>query len=63
MDTTITIPKGVRNFFIEVGEMSFFAGRFFKEAIKPPFEFKELTETVLPNGEPVIRYSFLLQVL
>ncbi|MGB5238250.1 MAG: ABC transporter permease [Flavobacteriaceae bacterium] len=50
MDTTITIPKGVRNFFIEVGEMSFFAGRFFKEAVKPPFEFKELLRQCYQMG-------------
>ena len=28
-------------FLIEVGELSFFAGRFFKEATKSPFEFRE----------------------
>ncbi|MCK5442010.1 MAG: ABC transporter permease [Maribacter sp.] len=29
-------------FFIEIGELSFFATRFFKEVLKPPWEFKEL---------------------
>jgi phospholipid/cholesterol/gamma-HCH transport system permease protein len=29
-------------FLIEIGEMSYFAGRFFKEVFKRPFEFKEL---------------------
>ena len=42
MNTVKAIPSGVRSFFIELGEMSYFAGRFFKEAVKPPFEFKEL---------------------
>lgn len=28
-------------FLLEIGELSIFAGRFFKESIKPPFEFKE----------------------
>lgn len=50
MDITMTIPKGIRNFFIEVGELSFFAGRFFKEALKPPFEFKELLRQCYQMG-------------
>jgi phospholipid/cholesterol/gamma-HCH transport system permease protein len=50
MDAMITIPKGVRNFFIEVGELSFFAGRFFKEAVKPPFEFRELLRQCYQMG-------------
>lgn len=29
-------------FFEEIGEMARFAGRYFKEAFSPPFEFKEL---------------------
>ncbi|NNC70809.1 MAG: ABC transporter permease [Flavobacteriaceae bacterium] len=36
------INKGFKEFLIEIGEMSFFAGRFFKESFKAPFEFKEL---------------------
>lgn len=32
----------LRSFFIETGELAYFAGRFFKEVIKRPFEFKEL---------------------
>jgi phospholipid/cholesterol/gamma-HCH transport system permease protein len=31
-----------KSFFIEVGELSYFAGRFFKEVFSRPFEFKEL---------------------
>lgn len=30
-----------RSFLIETGELAFFAGRFFKEIFKRPFEFKE----------------------
>lgn len=29
-------------FFIEIGELTYFAGRFFKEVFTKPFEFKEL---------------------
>ena len=37
-------PKinGVKAFLIETGELSFFAGRFFKQTFKRPFEFQEL---------------------
>jgi phospholipid/cholesterol/gamma-HCH transport system permease protein len=31
-----------RSFFIEIGELSQFAGRYFREVLSPPFEFKEL---------------------
>jgi len=32
----------IRAFFEEVGDMSRFAARFFREAVSPPFEFREL---------------------
>ncbi len=32
----------IRSFFEELGDMSRFAGRFFREAVSPPFEFREL---------------------
>lgn len=32
----------LQNFFIETGNIARFTGRFFKEAFKPPYEFKEL---------------------
>jgi phospholipid/cholesterol/gamma-HCH transport system permease protein len=38
----IQLPKQLRSFLIEIGELSLFAGRVLKEAFKPPFEFKEL---------------------
>jgi phospholipid/cholesterol/gamma-HCH transport system permease protein len=34
--------KKLRQFFVEIGELSYFAMRFFKEVLKPPWEFKEL---------------------
>ena len=50
MNTAKAIPSGVRSFFIELGEMSYFAGRFFKEAVKPPFEFRELLRQCYQMG-------------
>jgi phospholipid/cholesterol/gamma-HCH transport system permease protein len=34
--------KGLRLYFLETGQISLFAFRYFKEALKPPFEFREL---------------------
>ena len=34
--------KRLKQFFVEIGELSYFAMRFLKEALKPPYEFKEL---------------------
>ena len=36
-----TISK-IEDFFIEIGELTYFGGRFFKELFNKPFEFKEL---------------------
>lgn len=38
----IQLPNSIRSFLIEVGELSFFAGRFFREVVSRPFEWKEL---------------------
>jgi len=38
----LQIPDKFRAFFIEIGELSYFASRFFKELFSRPFEFKEL---------------------
>jgi len=38
----LQIPDKFRAFFIEIGELSYFAGRFIKELFSKPFEFKEL---------------------
>jgi phospholipid/cholesterol/gamma-HCH transport system permease protein len=32
----------LKDFFAEIGDLSYFAGRYFKEVFKPPYEFKEL---------------------
>ncbi len=39
---SLQIPNKIKTFLIEIGELSYFAGRFFKEAVTRPFEFKEL---------------------
>ncbi|MCF6294240.1 MAG: ABC transporter permease [Flavobacteriaceae bacterium] len=36
------ITSRIETFFIEVGEMAYFTGHFFKEVFTRPFEFKEL---------------------
>jgi len=36
-----TITK-IKNFFIEIGDITYFSNRFFKELYSKPFEFKEL---------------------
>lgn len=41
MNTVFKISETFRSFLFEVGDLSYFAGRFFKEAFKRPFEFKE----------------------
>lgn len=40
----------IKTFFIEVGDMSFFAGRYFREVFSPPFEFKELVRQCYHMG-------------
>ena len=42
MIQSLQISNAIKNFFIEIGSLSFFAIRFFKEATTRPFEFKEL---------------------
>ncbi|MFD0863782.1 MlaE family ABC transporter permease [Sungkyunkwania multivorans] len=36
------ISSSVKQFFVQIGALSYFAGRYFKEVFKPPFEFGEL---------------------
>ena len=50
MNHELHIPKGVRSFLIEVGELSYFAGRFFKEVFTRPFELKELLRQCYQMG-------------
>jgi len=40
----------LKSFFKEIGELSYFTSRFFKEALKPPFEFKELLRQCFNMG-------------
>ncbi|MEL6809764.1 MAG: ABC transporter permease [Bacteroidota bacterium] len=42
MPIAVEILKRTRTFFVEVGDLSYFAGRYFKEVFSPPFEFSEL---------------------
>jgi phospholipid/cholesterol/gamma-HCH transport system permease protein len=44
------IRSQVNTFFIEIGELSYFSGRYFKEVLKPPFEFKELLRQCYSMG-------------
>ncbi|WP_281541145.1 MlaE family ABC transporter permease [Maribacter aestuarii] len=39
-----------KQFFMQIGDLSYFAGRFFKEVLKPPFEFKELLRQCYQMG-------------
>lgn len=41
MEWTTKIMDELKEFFILIGEMSLFAGRYFKQVFKPPFEFRE----------------------
>lgn len=47
------------SFFAEIGDMAFFAARFFREAFTPPFEFKELLRQCYNMGN---RSFFLVGV-
>jgi phospholipid/cholesterol/gamma-HCH transport system permease protein len=42
MIQTNSIKARIQDFFIEIGELTLFAGRFFRESLKRPFEGKEL---------------------
>lgn len=42
MKLSTQIQSGILNFFDQIGDLSFFLGRFFKEFSKPPYEFSEL---------------------
>ena len=40
----------IKQFFIQIGELSYFAGRFFKEVFTAPFEFRELLRQCYQMG-------------
>ena len=42
MEISLKIIEKAKNFLIEIGELSLFTQRFFKEVFSRPFEFKEL---------------------
>ena len=42
MSALNSIKTQLKTFLIEIGELSLFTGRYFREAFKRPFEFKEL---------------------
>jgi len=44
------ITNSLKIFIIEIGELSFFANRFFKEVLTKPFEFKELLKQCYNMG-------------
>lgn len=50
MNHSVQIPNNVRSFLIELGELSYFAGRFFKELFTRPFELKELLRQCYQMG-------------
>ena len=37
-----SIAQRIKKFFVEVGELGYFTGHYFKQALSPPFEFNEL---------------------
>ncbi|MEK8180099.1 ABC transporter permease [Flavobacterium buctense] len=41
MDNNSKVAESFKNFLIEIGELSYFTSRFFKELFNPPFELKE----------------------
>lgn len=40
----------IKQFFVQIGELSYFAGRFFKEVFTSPFEFRELLRQCYQMG-------------
>lgn len=50
------VLSGVKSFIAETGDMAYFAGRFFREVFKRPFEFKEFLRQCYNIGNR----SFLL---
>ena len=44
------LPKGLTEFLNEAGEIARFAGKFFKQAFRPPFEFKEVLKQAFEIG-------------
>jgi phospholipid/cholesterol/gamma-HCH transport system permease protein len=41
MDKSSPFGENINAFFAEIGDLTYFAGRYFREVLSPPFEFKE----------------------
>lgn len=39
--TLLDFSPALKNFFVEIGDLSYFAARFFKEGFTPPYEWRE----------------------
>ncbi len=50
MESSYSFLDNLKSFFIEIGNLSSFAGRYFREAITPPFEIKELLKQCYNMG-------------
>ncbi|RXP63652.1 ABC transporter permease [Lutibacter sp. HS1-25] len=50
MAISLKISKNIQSFLLEIGELTYFAKRFFKEAFTRPFEFKELLRQCFNMG-------------
>ncbi|PKP25367.1 MAG: ABC transporter permease [Bacteroidetes bacterium HGW-Bacteroidetes-2] len=50
MGDLFSLKQNIASFFMEIGEMSFFSLRFFKELFTKPFEFKELLNQCYSMG-------------
>lgn len=50
MGSSNSLFVNTKLFFAEIGNLAYFAGRFFKEVFKPPFEFKELLHQCFNMG-------------
>ncbi len=57
MTLATEIVGKTKDFFIQIGDLSYFAGRFFKEVVKRPFELKELLRQCYHMG---VRSLFLV---
>ncbi len=54
MIKSLQISNSIKTFFIEIGALSYFAGRFFKEVFTKPFEIKELIRQCYKVGNKSI---------
>lgn len=50
MDNNSKVVDSFRNFLIEIGELSYFSARFFKELFNPPFELREFFKQCFNMG-------------